>query len=580
NVNTLVVVANFVVLEGGTLQIGTAANPVAANVTANIEFSDTLLDTTTDPQQFGNGLIGLGTVTMHGATLSDSFVALASEPKAGDATLSLSQPVTGWKAGDLLVLPDTRELTYQERMSKYVPQWEQLTIASVSADGKRLALTAPLHFDHLGARDATGALRYLPHVGDLTRNVNLMSVNPAGNRGWVMFTDRANVDIQDVAFEGTGRTQLAAIDDTTFDASGNVTHMGTNQDDRNPVTFRNLNGPATAQANGYQYMFRGNSVYCPMSAAPTAIWGINVDNSHYGLIQDNFVYAWAGAGIVTQTGAETGNVFDHNFVVRIPGTGARVDDAGTAGDGFWFRGVTNTVTNNVVANAYSVRDFYSYGYDVYAYFLGKVTIPAAQGDDPTLPGQSLTIDGNAQPLGTFFGDVAYGVPSGMTFWWISAYYKSPDGTSPSTIKDFTVWHQWEWGIFAYESSNVTLDGYVDLGDFGLPSLPDLATGIWFSDYVTRGFTITNADIEGQIEGVLLPQAADGVTIVKNSHFANLVDVDDPTTFSTDQPILLPAKSADLANDQFDPWPGRPLTAVQMEWSLNQNRNAIQLDTLF
>ena len=99
DLNTRVIVANFVVEEGGELRVGTESNPVAASVKAEIVFSNQALDTAFDPEQFGNGLIARGKVTMHGAELSDTFVRLAVEPRAGDTTLTLSDPVVGWRRG-------------------------------------------------------------------------------------------------------------------------------------------------------------------------------------------------------------------------------------------------------------------------------------------------------------------------------------------------------------------------------------------------------------------------------------------------------------------------------------------------
>ena len=66
DINTQLLVTNLLVMPGGTLLVGTAANPVAANVKAQILITDSPIDTTTDPSQFGHGLIGLGTVTMTG----------------------------------------------------------------------------------------------------------------------------------------------------------------------------------------------------------------------------------------------------------------------------------------------------------------------------------------------------------------------------------------------------------------------------------------------------------------------------------------------------------------------------------
>ena len=50
-------------------------------------------------------------------------------------------------------------------------------------------------------------------------------------------------------------------------------------------------------------------------------WGPTIHGTHYGIVQDSVVYNVAGAGIVTEDGSESGNVFDHNFVVAAWGTG-------------------------------------------------------------------------------------------------------------------------------------------------------------------------------------------------------------------------------------------------------------------
>src|SRR5262249_5368812 len=149
---------------------------------------------------------------------SDTFIRLAVEPKAGYSTLTLSVPVTGWQAGDRLILPDTRQLKSSEQGANYVPQWELLSLASISADGRVVTLSAPLQFDHLGARNPDGVLEFFPHVGNLTRNVVIRSQNSHGTRGHTLLTYRADVDIRYTQFSGLGRTTNDPLDDTTFDA--------------------------------------------------------------------------------------------------------------------------------------------------------------------------------------------------------------------------------------------------------------------------------------------------------------------------------------------------------------------------
>ena len=244
-------------------------------------------------------------------------------------------------------------------------------------------------------------LRYLPQVADETRNVVIRSQNGGGTRGTVMFLQRANVDIHSAAFRSLGRTTSGAFDDTTFDSRGQVTHIGTNQEDRTPVQFLNLWGPTTAQANGYQFTFADNVVDCPMMSQ-THIWGIEVKNSSYGLIQGNVVDNWSGAGIALVSGTEVYNRIEGNFVMRIDGTGER-STTGLDGLGYWFRGPDNFVVNNVATDI-NQSGAYSYGYVVNATYLGTVQVPAYQGADPSVSGQSISVNMNATPLLQFSGN--------------------------------------------------------------------------------------------------------------------------------------------------------------------------------
>src|SRR5262249_39714779 len=138
--------------------------------------------------------------------------------------------------------------------------------------------------------------------------------------------------------------------------TGRLKHVGTNQIGRYAVHFHHDFGPRQSPANGHQFTLVGNVVDHARK------WGVTVHNSHYGLVQNNVVYTTRGAGIVTEDGSESFNVFDHNFAVRVDGTGEFTGpsgyggpsaDSGAEGDGFWFRGTNNYVRNNVAANGES-----------------------------------------------------------------------------------------------------------------------------------------------------------------------------------------------------------------------------------
>src|SRR5581483_9368408 len=180
-----------------------------------------------------------------------------------------------------------------------------------------------------------------------------------------------------------------------------------NEQGRYPVTFDHLIGPAAPQADGFQFTFQGNAVFCPLDPM-TFRWGIDLHGSSYGLIQGNVLYNWAGGGIVADTGAEAYNVIAGNLVTRISGYGpwlGRADDRGTngAGDfafegsGMWFRGEQNYVRDNVVSEARIGYTYFSEGQPV-------VQIPAAQGDDPSQAGQYQTVTVGFEPILQFQGN--------------------------------------------------------------------------------------------------------------------------------------------------------------------------------
>ena len=354
SVNTRLRVTNLMVMGDhgmpsmttvGYLEIGTAATPIAPTVTAEIVIANTAIGGgVADPEQFGTGLLNFGKLTMHGTPMTPTWTRVSVEPRAGHTTLTLSDAVTGWRAGDRVVLPDTRHINFNETDGwvNLQNQWEERTIQSVSGDGRTLTLTAALQFDHLGARDLNNVLEFLPHVGNLTRNVIVRSESAGGTRGHVISVHVADTDIRYALFKDLGRTKYTPLN-TTTNAIG-----------RYPIHMHHNRGPSPTPANGYQFTLVGNAVDGG-SVETQFKWGIAVHNSHYGLIQDNVVYNYNGSAIATEDGSESFNVFDHNFVLRGMGEpNNAVSEAriamGTEGVGFWFRGPNNYVRNNVAAN--------------------------------------------------------------------------------------------------------------------------------------------------------------------------------------------------------------------------------------
>jgi hypothetical protein len=559
--NTRLTAATVIVYQEGALTIGTTAAPVPAGVTAELVIANRA-PTTAD--QMDTGLIGYGTVDMAGAEKTPTWTRLAAEPRAGNTTLTLSQPVSGWRAGDRLVLPDTRHLKWNEvtGWARTSPQWEELTVSAISPDGRVLTLAAALRFDHLGARDGAtgnGTLRFLPHVGNLTRNVIVRSQSPisaGGTQGHVLFNDRADVDIRYVAFRDLGRTRAAP------------TGAG-NQIGRYPVHFHHMTGPAVTPPNGYQFTFIGNAVDGG-SSTHTKRWAVAVHDSHYGLVSDNVLYNYGGSMLTTEDGSESYNVIERNFVMRGTGTGGRLGE-GNEGQGFWFRGPNNYVRGNVAANFDSDQTEASYGFKYFMRLLGTIRIPTAKGQDAA---SYVAVDGNNMPILEFSDNEVYGMAQGVTYWWLSSQDPAaPADPKESVFRDLRIWHVYNAAVYHYPSARVRFDGLTILGQDPASSAC-CGRGWHGEDYAATDIRLVNADIEGMISGIKWSAAGTGLQVVENSTLQNQTDMVVKTMYSANGPGWLPPRRIIANNVNF--LGGR---TISMDWTVDAQTNTTQRDTI-
>jgi len=556
--------ANLMVLDEGNLEVGSAGAPIAANVTAEIIIADQKIDRRLDPAELGSGIESLGRIRMHGAMKSPTFVRLAEEPLAGQTTLKLEQSVTGWKVGDHIVIPDTRQLRQSERGSNYKAQDEKVEIASIA--GNQITLSAALKYDHKGARNPEDKLEFLPHIGNISRNVVIRSENPAGTRGHMIFMSRSDIDLRFVEVREMGRTRMGVLDNTEFTDKGEVRRLGTNQIGRYAIHFHHYFGPRQTPANGYQFTLIGNAV------DGTPKWGVTVHNSHYGLVQDNVVYNTHGAGIVTEDGTESFNVFDHNFALRSQGSGdfaprsgysGAGPDPGGEGGGFWFRGPNNYIRNNVAANA----DVF--GFQLAAGSLDSVRIPAAKGADMVTDRETVPIDVTDAKVLEFANNEAYGaIQTGLAFGW------------NGEIKNFRVWNPSTHGVTATPTDKLIVDAVTVRGDKTiLIDNEERPMGVWVGNYSAKSIVIRNANIQGMRAGVASPffhlrQATepgrgDGSVTIENSYFRDYVGVVVATTYRPSANSK-PIKTAIVRGSVFEPLdvpanPRFPPSAISMNY---------------
>ncbi len=343
--------------SGSTVRVGTWVNyatgaidagSVAAPVTdVGIVILDHALNVTVDPLKFGTGILSFGAVRLHGAPKT-AFVRVKQELRAGATQIVLESAPSGWRVGDRLVLPDSKQYGVTEISSRTKPTPVALTIEEpviAAIAGSVVTLSAPLANDHPGARDHEGKVLAMPHVGNLTRSITIRSENPAGTRGHVLMTERAAIDIRYTGFVNLGRTLASSV------------AIAGNQIGRYPVHFHHLMGPRNEMNTGYQYVFEGNVM------EDCRKWCAAIHNTHWGRVSSNIAYNADGNGIVTEEGNERGNEIVGNFVVKVgsmiqstykPIYGGvslpNFKEFGWEGSCYWFTGLDNVVRGNVAAN--------------------------------------------------------------------------------------------------------------------------------------------------------------------------------------------------------------------------------------
>ena len=361
-----------------------------------------------------------------------------------------------------------------------------------------------------------------------------------------MFISHADIDIRYAAFKELGRTKMGTVNSAEFDSEGHPARTGTNQIGRYAVHFHHDFGPRQTPANGYQFTLIGNAV----DDSPK--WGITVHRSHYGLIQDNVVYNTRGAGIVTEDGSESFNVFDHNFSMR--SVGARepaqgngysgMVNPGADGSAFWFRGPNNYVRNNVAANASES------GFALPVTALGTVRVPRFKGADTSSASESVQLDTTQAAVLEFTNNEAYGaIRNGLAWAW------------SGTVASFTVWHASRFGLTATPTETLVVDKLTARGDSTmLANADENPVGVWVANYASKNVVIGNANLQGTRVGVSSPffysQTADaareGSLSVENSYFRTYIGVSVATAYADEAKGGAPPKKAIVRSSVFEP----------------------------
>jgi hypothetical protein len=347
-------------------------------------------------------------------------------------------------------------------------------------------------------------------------NCTIRSQNPSGVRGHVLFTQRADVDIDGDTFMDLGRTCTDGIPlNPTYDAAGVAIPLARPecQIGRYALHFHHVFGPFPATSDR-QFRVRNAKILRPGK------WGGVAHNAHHGLFEGNRCEGAIGACFVEENGSETDNRWITNYAGQIAPNPAMVDafgqcegnglwqgtdydPFGLCGSGFWFRGINQVFQNNTVEDA-RVGVWWGPGCIEFpppgeCLLSTPVTIPKFPGadtSDPTQLAQTCKAADGSPVLCrvtdrtglTVSGNTFRRTARGFEMWWSARNQRGGPPFLNTTFDAVKI------PVFPHYS-DVQLDGVTATGcDTFIGQFNDATpVGFWISESFVRNATVTCSD---------------------------------------------------------------------------------------
>lgn len=316
-----------------TLEVGSANSPVPAQHTAIIRLHAVPgLDAESCPAIVCCG----GRMDFHGAPLRRAWLKLGATARRGDANVTVSDEVVGWRVGDQIIVTATE--------GDHGNAWQTEKRIIRSIEGSLITLDEPLEHEHRGEGELRG------EVANLSRNVIVESADPAGVRGHTMYHRGSAGSISYAEFRHLGKKNVLGRYALHFHLVGNT--------------------------------MRGSSVI------GASIWDshnrwLTVHGTNYLVVRDCVGYRSTGHGFFLEDGTELYNVFDRNLAVqalegkRLPRQVLPFD--ANEGAGFWWANSLNTFTSNVTCE----NERYGYRFEATPSSAFKIDSPVVMQPDGT-----------------------------------------------------------------------------------------------------------------------------------------------------------------------------------------------------
>ncbi|RIK83764.1 MAG: hypothetical protein DCC68_02990 [Planctomycetota bacterium] len=332
---------------------------------------------------------------LHGAPMNRTWVDLGADAGKGDKLVVLAEDVTGWRAGDDIIVTASlhnNSLGGQYRDDPSMRSTEQRRIKAI--DGRKLTLDNPLEHRHFGSGD------FRSEVANLSRNVIIESADPNGVRGHTVYHCFSQGGISYARFAHLGKENVLG---------------------RYAIHFHLLE-----DSN------RGSQVLGAAIVDSENRW-VTIHGTDYMVVRDCVGYGSVGHGFFLEDGTETYTVLDRNLGVNafrgkpLPKQVLSFDP--NDGAAFWWANGRNTFVRNTSCE----NDEYGFRYDSQkrSNFDSNLSVRTPTGSFETTDIRTIPIyrfEGNEAHSEGLYGMVIAGTDR-----------VAPDLKHPHVLKNLRIW---------------------------------------------------------------------------------------------------------------------------------------------
>lgn len=348
----LELVSEWIIVNGGILQIGTEEEPFLQNATI------TLTDTDTEASPMGDmgtrGIMAMtGSLEFHGATPENHWVKLQDHAELNATTLTIDEEeIAGWNVGDEIAIAPTD--FYEAANGASVTQ--RVIIEAIS--GNEMTINEPLNAFRWGkmqvvtengmALEGEGTpievteghitsvyLDERAEIGHLTRNIVIQAPDDQvwQNEGFgvhTMIMPKAQAHIEGVEFRRAGQRGRLR---------------------RYAFHWHMLSYEGTETLEDAEGQYYNNNVINTSENRGVVIHGTNGTT-----VANNVVFDIKGHGIFTEDAAERRNTIDGNLVMKVRNPAdedaLKIHESNEEGSSaFWLSNPDNTIVNNIGVDA-------------------------------------------------------------------------------------------------------------------------------------------------------------------------------------------------------------------------------------